>query len=294
MSMLNKIIFKVLNKIYSWRQDRKKYILHSKYRAQGRIPWTAGYIEERTSFTLKQLCSIERMSDFFLMQPNFLPQGYGVALDERCIEWPWALANIGNAIRILDAGSALNHSHILSLPLWQNKTLDIFTLAPESVCEWKRGISYLYGDLRRLPYRDEEFDCIISISTLEHIGMDNSAFSGMEKHKEHATNDILLVLSEWRRILKPGGYLLFTVPYGYYEDHGLFQQFDAKLLENCACYFAPEKRQDSFFLYSEKGWQTVTQTNCDQAIYAINAVKGIPEHDLAAAARAVACCKWGI
>jgi SAM-dependent methyltransferase len=231
------------------------------------------------------------MVKFSTTQHGFLPLGYGVALDERCIEWPWAMANLGDAARILDAGSALNHPHILSQPLWREKKLHIFTLAPESVCEWQRGISYVYGDLRKLPYQNEEFDCIVSISTLEHVGMDNSAFLGQENHKEHSTEDILLVLAEMRRVLKPDGRLLLTVPYGRYEDHGIFQQFDAALLERCAQHFAPAKRKELFFLYSEKGWQAVPQTDCDQSVYAINAPRS-PEHDLAAAARGVACCQW--
>lgn len=280
-------------KLHAWAQNRWHPAIRAQYRARGRIPLTAGYVEERAWFVEQQFQSNECMTGFAVALPGFLPQGYGVGLDERCIEWPWAMAHLGDATRILDAGSALNHPHILSLPIWRGRKLDIFTLAPETACEWQRGISYLYGDLRQLPYRSEEFDCVISISTLEHVGMDNSAFSGQEKHKEHATEDILLVLAEWRRILKPGGCLLLTVPYGRYEDHGIFQQFDAHLLDRCARHFAPAKRKDIFFLYSEKGWQAVEQTDCTQAVYAIDAPRK-PEPDRAAAARAVSCCQWWI
>jgi SAM-dependent methyltransferase len=279
-------------KLHDWAKD---YFYPAptpgQYVAEGCIPWSSAYNAARFSFAEQQLASEEALSRFREGGTGFLPAGYGYALDERCIEWPWALAHIGDAKRILDAGSALNHAHLLALPVWEGRELDIYTLAPEGHCEWFRGISYLFGDLRHLPYRDQKFDCIISISTLEHVGMDNSTFSGRETHKEHATSDVVLVLAEFRRILNPGWSLLFTVPYGKYEDHVAFQQFDADLLERCAHAFNPVERRDDFFLYTEQGWQAVEQSACAQAEYAINATQRL-EPDHAAAARAVACCQW--
>ena len=39
-----------------------------------------------------------------------LPSAYGVAIDERCVEYPWVFANLRNQTEILlDAGSTLNH-----------------------------------------------------------------------------------------------------------------------------------------------------------------------------------------
>src|SRR3954452_702969 len=52
----------------------------------------------------------------------------------------------------------------------------IVTLAPEAAAYWSRGISYVYGDLRDLPYRDGYFDTVVCISAVEHVGMDNSVY----------------------------------------------------------------------------------------------------------------------
>jgi hypothetical protein len=41
----------------------------------------------------------------------------------------------------------------------------------EATALGEKGTSYRYGDLRRFPLGDNWFDEIISISTLEHIGM---------------------------------------------------------------------------------------------------------------------------
>lgn len=51
------------------------------------------------------------------------------------------------------------------------------------------------GDLRGTPFPDEAFDSILNNQVLEHI------------------DDTQKVFSEFRRILKPGGYLCLTVPF---------------------------------------------------------------------------------
>ncbi len=50
------------------------------------------------------------------------------------------------------------------------------------------------ADAARLPYRDEQFDLVISVDVLEHLDDDVSA------------------LHEIRRVCKPGGVIIFTVP----------------------------------------------------------------------------------
>ena len=265
------------------------------YKRSHNKPWTYGYLEARTLFSLSTLDNPEQMAAFATKTQNFLPQGFGLRLDERCVEWPWALAKISKAdTRILDAGSALNHKHILDQPLWKTKKLDIFTLAPENFCAWDQGISYLFGDIRKLPYRDAEFDLIISVSTLEHVGLDNVAFTQQQQHAENSPDDVRRAFSELRRVLKPSGRLLWSVPYGEYARDAQFQQFDAKLLDACAEHFAPAHRNDTFFLYTSNGWQAVAQKDCAYARYAHEAIRLEPTPDGAAAARAVACCEWTI
>lgn len=163
--------------------------------------------------------------------------------------------------------------------------LDILTFVPEQVCEWKRGISYLYGDIRDLPYKDGLFDAVVSISTLEHIGMDNSLYK--DKVQEHNLHAVFSAIAEIRRALKDDGRLIFSVPYGRYEDHKTFQQFDSVLLAKCREAFQPVKTEETFFLYSTDGWQRAAEQDCGAAEYA-----SAPAGDNAAAARAVACCEW--
>src|SRR6185369_11734557 len=107
----------------------------------------------------------------------------GVGIDERCVEYPWLVSRLSREPEtMLDAGSALNHAFLLDLPQLSTKKLHILTLAPERNCFFQRGIGYLYEDLRRLPLRSELYDCVACISTLEHVGCDNTAYTGGAEH----------------------------------------------------------------------------------------------------------------
>ena len=109
--------------------------------------------------------------------PGKLPDGYGVDLDERIIEYPWLLSHLPSGPGLLlDAGSALNFRFLLDLPALAAKTVHICTLAPERQSFWELGISYTFQDLRRTCYRDAFFDHVVSLSTVEHIGLDNGRF----------------------------------------------------------------------------------------------------------------------
>lgn len=68
----------------------------------------------------------------------------------------------------------------------------------------------------------EAYDTIVSISTLEHVGYDESEYGGPE------TTDpkkVLTAVANLKTALKPGGSLLFTTPYDYnpHFDHHIEQ-----------------------------------------------------------------------
>ena len=104
-----------------------------------------------------------------------LPAGYGIGANERVVEIPWLLGRSPSG-KMLDAGSALNHAEYLDRLLPRLSELHIVTLMYEGSAHPERGISYLYADLRALPYECGYFDTVASISTLEHVGMDNTGY----------------------------------------------------------------------------------------------------------------------
>jgi glycosyltransferase involved in cell wall biosynthesis len=143
-------------------------------------PWTHEYNDRHRALVREALDSPDLPA---FLPDGRLPEGYGRGYDERVVEYPWMLAN-GVEGRLLDAGSVLNHPHILDRVLPRVDELTIVTLAPEERSFPERGISYMYADLRELPYRDGVFDTVVSVSTLEHVGMDNTAYGSAVPRSE--------------------------------------------------------------------------------------------------------------
>lgn len=217
-----------------------------------------------------------------------LPRGYGAGFDERVVEYPW-LFGTGIAGQVLDAGSTFNHEHILDLALPLVDSLTITTLEPEPLSFPERGVTYVYSDLRALPFDDASFDTTMSISTLEHVGMDNSVYGASAARAADADHEVARAAAELRRVTRPGGRILFTVPYGRKEDHGWFRQFDAGDLRRLIGAFGAAESQTRVFRYSAHGWQRSSVRRAAAATYRDFTADPSPVADRAAAARAVAC-----
>lgn len=204
-----------------------------------------------------------------------LPVRYGFGLDERVVELPWALPRLQG--RTLDAGASLNHRHVLTRVLPRVTGLHIVTAAPEERAYPELGVSYLFADLRALPLRSDYYDTICSISSLEHVGMDNSAYGGPPRESD-PNAAATAALTELKRVLAPGGRLLVTVPYGAGEDHGWFRQYGETELTTLTEDLGGDRVDVTVFAYSQ-GWQRSSPAAAAGARYG----------DCAVAARAVAC-----
>lgn len=130
--------------------------------------------------------------------------------NERCIELPLALEvmQLQRPGRVLDAGCAVNghlpaEVHADVMHLTQN-------ISSENTYEHKvTPLSYVSADLRDLSmFAGAAFDRTVCVSTLEHVGLDNSGYKGPE---EACPDTMPKAVKELCRVTRSE--LLITVPY---------------------------------------------------------------------------------
>ncbi len=220
-----------------------------------------------------------------------LPERYGVGFDERVIEFPWI---VGQKIkgRALDAGATLNHSYILDRVLPIAEELHVVTLEPDGEeCFPYRGVSYIWGDLRELPITDNYYDTVVCLSTLEHIGMDVSRWGGLGERAKEPHREMLLAVSELKRVVRPGGSVFVSVPYGIKEEAGWYRQLDQEDVESIVDVFSPTDTTVNVFKYGNDGWQISSLSDAERCQYHDVTRHQSPASDRAAAARAIACIR---
>ncbi|MEW6156972.1 MAG: class I SAM-dependent methyltransferase [Verrucomicrobiota bacterium] len=116
---------------------------------------------------------------------------------ERCIEVPIAheyLREFASGTT-LEVGNVLSHYGVI-----RHQVLDKF----------EKGPGIINADIVEF-HPTERFDLVLSISTFEHIGFDDESPEGSGKK-------ILSAIASCRKLLKPTGKMVMTVPIGYNPD----------------------------------------------------------------------------
>ena len=139
--------------------------------------------------------------------------------DERVIEIPWVLSRLVPAGRVLEVGYAFAEAPYLVALLRSGVELVGVDLAGRDV----DGMERVEADVRDLPLSDASVDQALLVSTLEHVGADNSGYGLAAEDAPASRAD---ALRELGRVLRPGARLLVTVPLGEPGDHGWFRLDD--------------------------------------------------------------------
>jgi hypothetical protein len=265
------------------------------YKNSNKKPWSYGYLDVRWEQTQKNICNENLLHEF---SENRIPKQFGVAMDERIVEYPWIFSRLSKnkGFKILDAGSTFNFPEIISHNSLKEKELSIYTFYPESINFINHRVTYAFGDLRDIPFKENFFDEVVCQSTIEHIDMDNSIYGyELEKNKDVTAKsfEYLKVIDELIRVVKKGGKLLITFPYGKFENQGFFQQFDTEMVT-----LIINKMKDNgtyienYIKYTKNGWENSTADQCRDAV-SFNPHKGVGQgDDNAAHSRAICCLEF--
>jgi ubiquinone/menaquinone biosynthesis C-methylase UbiE len=194
-------------------------------------------------------------------------------ISERLVEYPFLARNLispGTNARILDIGSA-NSPLTKTISKFGNKKwhvigIDIAATAPSEKFD---SLSLTRMDARLLGFRDEVFDQIICISTIEHIGIPSDYYNIRQSDE---LGD-MRAISEIYRVLKKGGSVIATLPYGNKikkQDHRIYSKSS---LDNITRVFSVIRKE--FYRYDDGKWKKCkNQSIADK----ISNTKGIPPY----------------
>jgi SAM-dependent methyltransferase len=122
---------------------------------------------------------------------------------------------------IVDVGGGNCYSTIVPILLQLRQSEVICVDVVERRSRSKFGVSYVRGDCARTGLADEQADVVTMISTIEHVGLGRWG-------DPLDTQGDLRAVQEARRILKTGGHLVLTTPYGYptvvYNMHRIYDR----------------------------------------------------------------------
>jgi SAM-dependent methyltransferase len=198
---------------------------------------------------------------------------YGAGLDERVVEIPWAVMSLNGAESILDAGSALNNK--LALERLDDRRVTIATLYPERY-RHPGPVSYVYEDLRNLPYKNDLFDAVASLSTIEHIGFCAEGYKqGAEcRDRDRESGGPECAVAEMIRVVKPGGRIMISAPFGDPASGGAdFRVFDSQGLKDLIASCEGVAHTVQWYLSTARGWREAEEAECGGAAYR---GKGVP------------------
>ena len=173
-------------------------------------------------------------------------------VDERAIEIPWVLSRAFGAQRILDVGT------VFAEPPYVAGLHDLG--AEVTTVDLAEGADVV-ADVRDLPFEDGRFDLALCVSTLEHVGHDNTTYAVDAPRDDDGD---VAALRELRRVAER---VIVSVPTGVRDDQGWQLQREPldwiDVFERAG--FAVF--EDELYVRDGESWHTATLDAARQATY---------------------------
>jgi SAM-dependent methyltransferase len=211
-------------------RDRLRSRWRSRHSFAELEPFSLGYLERRGRLLRDVIGRVRAGAT--LAEAGVLDEPDLASVDERPLEYAWALARLRDLREtdgLLDVGCVLNQRFCAEMLAELFAERWYVNLAYEPLHDRGRA-SMIVCDVRDCPLPDGSFGAVTCLSTLEHVGMDNTLYvpgSPLAAADESGTAEDgrRRALTELVRLLAPGGTLLLTVPFGEPEDKGWFSVF---------------------------------------------------------------------
>ena len=189
----------------------------------------------------------------------------GEYFDERIVEIPWIVEELKKSKgNLLDVGSTINCEYIID-ELSNLKNIFISTLYPEKIYFNNKSINYLYEDICDNSLKNKFFDNISCISTLEHIGFDNSQYNYTKTSKKFSKiNELMYLkaLKEIKKLLKSSGKFFITIPFGKKKIYKNLQQFGHSELKKIFLIFKEYERKVIYYKFDKRKWKSCDENDC--------------------------------
>lgn len=175
-------------------------------------------------------------------------------LDSRIIEYPFVLRKLTQLLpgKVLDVGCTDGGNFVaptLAYLGWQVYGVDNREFRFEHP-----NFHFLQEDIRHSSFPDNFFDVAYAVSTLEHIGI-----AGRYGVREEDPEGDLRAVMETERLLRPGGTLVITVPYGQAAIVRPFNRvYDRARLQRLIGAWLV--KDEAYWLLNDQGrWQMVSE-----------------------------------
>ena len=182
-----------------------------------------------------------------LMKISYINQ---LPMSERFDEYLLVLKNLKNEGKLLDVGCS---ESLFCQELSKKTNLDVYGIDIRDF-EFTPNFHFSKESAEKTHFKDDFFDQITIISSLEHFGMSAYGNAKLDKDADFKA------MKEMKRILKPNGIILITLPFGKGQTKN-YRKYDNDRIEKIMKDF--EILDVQFSKQMKIGWQHVKEKELD-------------------------------